>query len=846
VGDSVLGLDALRRRLQPIAARSVAIAAFTGVVAAAAGLTLLLLVDRSTQPLIGSTGALAVVAILFAAAEASPVHLHFRSQAHTISLNDIALVFGLFVLGPMALVIAAALGGALAVVALRRQRPIKAAFNVALYAFTAAVAVAVFHPLVSLGDAFGIAGWGAAFAAATSSALVGVAVVSMVIRIAGGAEILREMPRLVALGLASSGMSTCVALIAVTLLHANPAAVWLVAAPAVACVAAFRIGVRQQQRRRRTDLLYDGMRSVQDASGLAGAVDALLDASREMVGAADAAIVLLPRKPATPQLLARSGTTDVPLAPEDDIDGLPAALEALAVSGTAIVLAETRESHPLGTFIAGLGMTDAVVVALGDADGKHAVLCVGNRLSDVSTFTAVDGGLLTTFAQHATVVLENDRVLDELHHMAYTDALTQLPNRAQFTRVLGRTLASGAGLSVLFVDLDDFKTVNDSLGHTIGDELLAEVAGRLVAVADDAVVARFGGDEFALLLESPTDPELVAARILELFEEAFIVGGREVRTCASIGIAAGGPDAESVEELLRNADSAMYAAKDLGKRAFALYAPELHERAARRQELASALERGVARDELEVHYQPIINLSDGTPYGIEALVRWRHPDLGLLAPGAFIALAEERGLSAAVTRQVLADACVRTAEWRRASPNLVVSVNLSPSDFLRPTLVADIDEALASAGLLPEALLVEITEGAALRDPACAVERLTDLRARGIRVALDDFGTGYSSLAQLRNLPIDAVKIAKELVDGLDHPAGESMIVAIAQLAHALGLDVVAEGIESAAAVDVTRRHCNRGQGFHFSRPLVADAVASYLITHAVPAAEAPALALVR
>jgi diguanylate cyclase (GGDEF)-like protein len=842
VGDGVLGLDTLRRRLQPIAARSVAIAAFTGLVAAAAGLTLLLLVDRSTQPLIGLAGASGVVAVLFAAAEASPVHVHFRSQAHTISLNDIALVFGLFVLRPEELVTAAAVGGALAVVALRRQRPIKAAFNVALYAFTAAVAVVVFHPLVALGDAFGIAGWAAAFAAATSSALVGIAVVSTVIRIAGGAGILREMPRLVALGLASSGMSTCVALIAVTLLHANPAAVWLVAVPAAACVAAFRISVRQQQRRRRTELLYEGMRRVQEASGLAGAVDALLGASREMVGAADAAIVLLPRTATRPRLLARSGTTGTPLTPAVKVEGLALALEALAVSGT-IVLMDSREPHPLDTFLAGLGMTDAVVVALG-TDRTDGILCVGNRLSDVNTFTATDSGLLTTFAQHATVVLENDRVLDELHHMAYTDTLTRLPNRARFTLVLEQALAQRTELSVLFVDLDDFKTVNDSLGHTIGDELLAEVARRLVAVADDVVVARFGGDEFALLLVSPTDPELVAARVLEVFEEAFVVGGREVRTCASIGIASAGPDAASVEELLRNADAAMYAAKDLGKRAFALYAPELHERAARRQELASALERGVARGELEVHYQPIINLSDGAPYGVEALVRWRHPDLGLLAPGAFIALAEERGLSAAVTRQVFADACARTAEWRRLSPNLLVSVNLSPSDFLRRTLVADIDAALAAAGLSPQALLVEITEGAALRDPTRTVERLTALRARGIRVALDDFGTGYSSLAQLRNLPIDSVKIAKEFVDGLADRAGESMIVAIAQLAHALGLDVVAEGIESAATAELAGRHCSLGQGFHFSRPLVADAVAPYLAAHAV--SQLPPLALAR
>jgi EAL domain-containing protein (putative c-di-GMP-specific phosphodiesterase class I) len=256
----------------------------------------------------------------------------------------------------------------------------------------------------------------------------------------------------------------------------------------------------------------------------------------------------------------------------------------------------------------------------------------------------------------------------------------------------------------------------------------------------------------------------------------------------------------------------------------------MHERVKQRQELASALERGFERGELEVHYQPIISLGDGGVYALEALARWRHPGLGLLAPGVFIPLAEERGLSGVLTRLVLADACEKLAEWRHVEGDVIVSVNIAPSDVVGETLLLDVETALGQAGVPADALLVEITESAALRDPAVTRTRLEELRARGVRVALDDFGTGYSSLAHLRDLPIDCIKIAKEFVDGLDdHPSGEAFIVAIVQLAESLALDVVLEGIESPAAVELAKLHCRYGQGFHYSRPIPGADVSAYL-----------------
>jgi diguanylate cyclase (GGDEF)-like protein len=812
------------------------VALFTSVVAIAAAAVFAGAVDRSWTASAGFPLAFVVVALLFTLTEACPIHLHFRGQAHSFSLSDVALVLGFFAVAPTELLAAQLLGGLVAVVGLRRQRPIKAAFNVAQYALTCSVAIAVFQAIASRGDVFGIAGWLGAMAAAVSVALLGVAVVSVVIRIAGGGVMLRELPLLLGLAVGSSVMSASVALIAVELVHADARALWLVVGPAAACAVAFYVSTTQRHRQQHTEFLYRAMRRIHEAPDLGGAVRELLAASREMVAAEEATIVLLPRKQNAVAMTATHGATATELLPLEPTRAFSLALEALKIAGTTIVLPRGREPHVIDAYLEEIHADDAVLTALGVGDEVAAMLCVANRGSDVATFTADDGKLLGAFAQHAGVVLERDRILDELHDMAFTDGLTRLPNRGQFTILLGDALEAAKRDSpqptVLFVDLDDFKTVNDSLGHTAGDELLVDVARRLRALAPDTVVSRFGGDEFALLLPRASDELALefADRVLMLFDAPFFIGGREVRIRASIGVAAGGRDARTVEEVLRNADVAMYAAKDSGKRAFSSYAPEMHERVKQRQELASALERGVERGEIEVHYQPIISLEAGAVYGLEALARWRHPDLGLLSPAVFIPLAEERGLSAALTRLVLADACTRVALWRSTFGDIVVSVNIAPSDFIRETLLGDVDRALEAASLPAEALLVEITESAALRDPAVTLGRLGELRARGVRVALDDFGTGYSSLAHLRDLPIDCVKIAKEFVDGLDdHPAGEAFIVAIVRLAESLALDVIIEGVESAAAAEIARRHCPHGQGFYYSRPMPAGEVSDFL-----------------
>ena len=381
---------------------------------------------------------------------------------------------------------------------------------------------------------------------------------------------------------------------------------------------------------------------------------------------------------------------------------------------------------------------------------------------------------------------------------------------------------------MLFVDLDDFKSINDSLGHTAGDDLLVEVAARVQScVRPGDTAARLGGDEFGVLLTSveENDAEGVARRIVHALRDPFVLHGHEMLVHASIGIANGRSDARTADELLANADVAMYTAKGSGKRRYAFYEPRMHTRVRRRYELSAALEQAIERDEIDVHYQPIACLSTGRAVAVEALARWIHPTRGLTLPGSFVPLAEEIGLISPIGRRVLREACRQTREWQLTLPGherLSVSVNLSPNELLNPSLTHEVAETLADTGLPPESLVLELTERGAMRDQSTTLSVLRDLRSLGVRLALDDFGTGHSSLGHLRDFPIDILKIAKPFVDRIGGDQAETTFVdAILRLAGALELEAVAEGIESAEQAEALRQlDCPLGQGFHFARPL--------------------------
>jgi diguanylate cyclase (GGDEF)-like protein len=517
------------------------------------------------------------------------------------------------------------------------------------------------------------------------------------------------------------------------------------------------------------------------------------------------------------------------------------ALELVSAQDSAVLLPRPRQPHALDGYLAERGLDDAIVAALHGADGVLGLVAVGNRSGDVATFTKDDRKLFETFASHAGVLLENDRVKEQLRHQAFHDALTGLPNRVLFAEqvrgALGRAASAGLTAVVLFVDLDDFKTINDTMGHGAGDQVLVAVAERIRAsVRPTDVAARLGGDEFAILLDvhERSGAELVAGRILDALRAPFVVEGREVPLHASIGIADAG-EADNAEELMRNADVAMYSAKTNDKGGHAWYEPEMHVRIRRRQELAGSLEHAIERGEIDVHYQPIVALASSGVVAVEALARWHHPVRGLLPPDTFIPLAEETGLMPEIGAEVLRRACEQLRTWSsvdRAHEDLAVAVNLSLSELRNPDLVAGVERVLAETGLAPERLILEITETIAMENPPATIGTLTELRRLGVRLALDDFGTGYSSLSHLRDFPIDILKIAKPFVDRIARDGGDGTFVdAILRLADALDLDVVAEGIERRDQVDALRRvSCGLGQGFYFSRPVDAVEMGARLV----------------
>jgi diguanylate cyclase (GGDEF)-like protein len=442
----------------------------------------------------------------------------------------------------------------------------------------------------------------------------------------------------------------------------------------------------------------------------------------------------------------------------------------------------------------------------------------------------------------AAVAERGDELKQELQYHAFHDALTGLPNRALFEdrvrHALERRRRTGEAVAVLFVDLDDFKRVNDSLGHALGDALLREFALRLgecIRRADTA--ARFGGDEFVVLLEGADAAEAavtVADRIHHSLERPFVLDHDELFFHASVGIAEGSPEL-SAEDLIRNGDIAMYAAKTSGKGRSATFQPSMHSAARKRLQLSGDLRRALRDGELSVKYQPLVRLTDGRMLGAEALVRWAHPTLGEIQPLEFIPLAEETGLIVPVGQFVLDEACRQLSIWQTENPEShpdYVSVNLSVRQFqIEGQIVEHVRTAAEQAGIDPTHLMLEITESVLMHDRDPIVRDLKALRELGVRIAIDDFGTGYSALSYLRQFPIDTVKMDRSFVRDLGvGKADAALIRSVVELGEALNMQIVAEGIEGQEQLDsVAGLRCGIGQGYFFSPPLDAEAMRQLL-----------------
>ena len=783
------------------------------------------------------------LAIVFFLAEARVVHLHYRSEAHSLSLSELGLVLGLFSIAPGGLLLAQLCGASLALLAVRRQRPLKAAFNLVQFAFSSCLALLIFHTLVSGSNAIGPIGWAAALVSVAAASMTGVALVSVAIAVAEHRSTLSELPKMTLIALIGSLTTASLAVAAIELLQANAWAVLLLLVPATGCALAFRAYAAQRRQHQHLEFLYQSIRAMQGAQELRSAVRELLEAARTMLSAGFAEILFLPATSGEPALRSISSQDHERLLEPTELgDKENYALDAASSEQRTILLARGRDAHALEPYLAERKLKDGMVTALRAEDRIFGLLLVGDRAGDVATFTGDDCKLLETFASHAGVLLENDRVKEQLRYQAFHDGLTALPNRVLLRNQAAEALAlahTGTMPSVLFVDLDDFKTINDTLGHSAGDQLLMAVAERLRAcLRPGDIAARLGGDEFGVLLSAASgdDAEEIAKRIVDALRAPFVLHGQEIPVHASVGIAHAESRATTSDELLRNADVAMYTAKSNGKRGYAIYEPEMHARIRRRHELSAALERAVDRAEISVHYQPIVSLGSGRTVALEALARWHHPDRGLVLPGNFIPLAEENGLMIPIGRSVLQQALQHLAAWQTTFPELAISVNLSAIELENPSLAGEIEIILAENGVEPTRLILEITESGTMRDPKATIETLNSLRQIGVRIALDDFGTGYSSLSHLRDFPIDILKIAKPFIDRLDNDRSDTAFLdAILRLAAALDLTVVAEGIERAEQVETLRLlNCGLGQGYHFARALDHAAAEHHLNTAAL------------
>ena len=478
-------------------------------------------------------------------------------------------------------------------------------------------------------------------------------------------------------------------------------------------------------------------------------------------------------------------------------------------------------------------------------DAKPDLAPVVDRTDEIGTLVASFSKMMATIEQQAQEINQFPQKLDLLTRQAFQDPLTALPNRGLFmdrlAHALARTERRPQHVAVLFLDIDRFKVINDSLGHGVGDQVLGELSRRLAeCVRPEDTIARLGGDEFAILLEDLDDAAgatAVAERVAKALEGPFTLEGREVVVTMSVGVALNTRRPIAPDELLRDADLAMYRAKGKGKNRYEVFDADTGAPAIHRLDLELDLRSAVARDEFRLHYQPVVQLETGHVTEFEALVRWQHKDRGLLAPEAFIGLTEETGLIIPIGQWVLTEACRQARRWqeqRPSDPPLTIGVNLSARQLQDPDLIGLVSGVLADSGLDPRCLKFEITESVVMQDAPSTLATLHTLRELGIRLAIDDFGTGYSSLGYLKRFPIDTLKIDRSFVEGIvTDPEDAAIVQAVISVAKSLGLSVTAEGIETEAQLRRLKElGCDRGQGYYFGEPLAAEIVFESLDRH--------------
>ena len=775
---------------------------------------------------------------LFAVTEVVVLHLQVRREAQTVSLNEIPMVIALFLAAPTETLVAAVLGSALIYVFHRRQSAIKALFNVALRTFGVTLTLVMFQELGRLGTAADIAPGPASWVAAVVAvAVAGVAdgvLVLVVIGLHDGSFHHRDVAREVLTYMPISALTGCVGVVAAATLHADPRTGVPLIVVGCALFAGYRAHAALSQRHVNLAGLFAFGRSVTTADELEDILGSVLDGARQLLRAEAAEVVLRGSRPGeTTRRWVLSAGASAAVRENLPDAGHPATWPTVLAGEGPLLLARGARNGTGG--LAQLGYREAIVVPLLDDSGVLGTLLVAERMGEVRTFDAADVEVLETVANQASLALQNGRLVDRLRHDALHDVLTGLPNRVRFRDAVHEALATldrgGVdGFAALLIDLDGFKEVNDSLGHQSGDTLLITVADRLTRSAGpDATVARLGGDEFAILLPTAATAEAAsetAERMLDAIGEPVIIDGVPVQVRASIGISLAPSHTRDVTDLLRHADHAMYAAKANHGGIRIHDQDEAEPSGQSRLAILAELRQAISRGDIIVHVQPQAHAGTRRVYGVEALIRWNHPERGVLLPSEFLPLATRHNLIHDLTEIVLDQAVAAAAAWRDAGLELSVAVNLTADSLTDARILANVESALRRHGLPASQLTLEITEDVVISDPARAIAQLTALRDTGVRLAVDDFGTGYSSLSYLGRLPVNEVKIDRSFITSLSANADDQKIVrSIIDLAHNLSLEVIAEGVEDQPTWDrLADLHCHSVQGHHLAAAMpIAD-----------------------
>ncbi|MBK5266709.1 MAG: bifunctional diguanylate cyclase/phosphodiesterase [Acidimicrobiia bacterium] len=777
-------------------------------------------------------------------AELTVVHFQFRRDAHSFSMSEVPLVLGLMFASPLGLIGAQLIGNALALGLNRRQSAIKLTFNLSQFTVQSTLAVIVFHAILGQRNPLGPAAWIGLLTATLLAVVVANLLINVAIHLAGGDLVRSEQMNVLRLGAGAAFMNSSLGLVAIIVMWTQPGAAWAAAVPPAVLYLAYRAYVAQGQEHKRLQALYEATRAMHVSPQIEAAMLTAATHARSMFEAERAEILIFPM--GFDQDGYRTG-----VGPGDQTEVMQITHEAQDEAWAGAL--ETDEPRLLKrgfrqrSRLHRKGYDEMVAPILGP-EGTNGLMVVADPMGDVRTFTPRDLRFFETLASQVSVTLDNGRLEDsvaqltvlkeDLRHRAMHDTLTGLANRAllheKLADVTDPATSSAAKTALLLLDLDDFKTVNDTFGHPVGDQLLVEVARRLQSCCrPHDTVARLGGDEFAILLDHlshPDDAVIVVERIIASLNRPFVLTGGQISCHASVGVAFTQPG-EDPADLMQHADQAMYVAKVRQKGSYQVYKDDIEDLTAGKGDLESELKSAIEHDELVLYYQPLVDLASRQVLGMEALVRWNHPVRGLVPPDEFIPMAEETGLIVPLGRWVLRQACWQASRWHANGSECkpTVSVNLSPRELVEPDITNEVRTALAESGLDPKYLVIEITENVMVE---AFTETLDEFKALGVRIAVDDFGTGYSSLKYIDRLPIDIVKIDKSFVSRVAGDDPSPLADIVLQIGSVLGLETVAEGIETAEQLRRVRDlGCQVGQGYLFARPMEAAAIEALLKT---------------